>query len=139
MKQTRFSRLTHPFSSIECHGWDNIYHSLGAQTFAQEGVGGATLSSIHKLNAENQNTSLKVLRQSSTNSSEFLCYRCITGAKNFDSATTDRKAPHRLPVRSRSEFKVLRIAHRIVHDPTSIPAYMSRSFSMTKLARTTWL
>ena len=36
-----------------------------------------------------------------------------------------------------AEFKVLLMAHQIVHDPTSIPAYMSMSFSMTKLARIT--
>ena len=44
---------------------------------------------------------------------------------------------HWLPVRARSKFKILLMAHRIVHDPDSIPTYLSSSFSTTKHARTT--
>ena len=65
------------------------------------------------------------------------CAKCITGAKKFDSATTARKTLHCLPVRARSKFKILLMAHRIVHDPDSIPTYLSSSFSTTKHARTT--
>ena len=63
--------------------------------------------------------------------------KCLTGARKYDSATVARKALHWLPIRYRAKYKILLLAHKIVHDSDSVPVYLCISFSTTKHSRTT--
>ena len=48
-----------------------------------------------------------------------------------------RKALHWLPIRYRAKYKILLLAHKIVHDSDSVPVYLCSSFSTTKHSRIT--
>ena len=65
------------------------------------------------------------------------CAKVLTSTRNFDSATEARKTLHWLPVKERAKFKILLFAHKIVHNPSSIPQYLSSPFSTKTHSRTT--
>ena len=65
------------------------------------------------------------------------CAKFVTGAKKFDSATAARFKLHWLPVATRSKFRILTYAYRIVHAKESIPKYLSEPYSTQKHERVT--
>ena len=60
------------------------------------------------------------------------CAIFLTGGKRFDSATEKLKELHWLPVKYRIKYKMLIIAHKIIHpaDTCNIPAYLKTNLKI---------
>ena len=60
------------------------------------------------------------------------CAKFLTGGKRFDSATEKLKELHWLPVKYRIKYKMLIIAHKIIHpaDTCNIPAYLKTNLKI---------
>ena len=60
------------------------------------------------------------------------CAKFLTGGKRFDSATEKCKELHWLPVKYRIKYKILILAHKIIHpaDSCNIPAYLKTNLKI---------
>ena len=61
----------------------------------------------------------------------------LTRGNRFASATEARITLHWRLIRTRSKFKILVFANKVVHHPNSVPHYISAPFSTTGHGRTT--